>query len=150
MRSPCLCVILTFVALGSMSCAGAVTDPGPGKRVKLEISKQVYQAGDTVAIDVINESNVQLTYPSDFCPQDLQRQGGGTWTDVPLPGQSQGCAFSIAVLAPLSQETAFVLLPNDLTAGIYRILLPAPTADFTNPSLAEPPLVTSEFTVNSP
>jgi hypothetical protein len=149
MKSLHVSALILFSALGLMNCSGSVTDPGPGKRIKLEISKQIYQSGDTVSINVINLSDIQLTYPGDFCPKGLQRFGGGTWADVALPDSGQGCPFSIGVLAPRAQQTVSVPLPTDLTTDVYRIVLPAATVDITNPNLAEPSLLTPEFTVNS-
>lgn len=133
---------LCFVAL---SCAGAIVDPGPGKRVTLSISRQDFQAGDTVAIDVTNESNLQRAYPGDFCPKELQRLDGGSWIDVPMPG-GEGCALSTAFLGPLEHVTVFFALPADLSSGEYRISLPAPTV---NDADAEPPLLTSQFAVTA-
>ncbi len=145
MRSLRRGMLLSLSALAVLSCAGAITDPGPGKRVEVSIARQDFRAGDSVAINVTNVSHQQLTYPSDFCPKKLQRLDGGSWTDVPLPG-GEGCALSVAYLGPLEQLTVFVNLPTDLSSAVYRIALPAPTLHSTD---AEPPLLTSQFAVTA-
>lgn len=135
----------TFLCLVALGCAGAISDPGPGKRVAVSISRQDFQAGDTVAIDVTNKSNLQLAYPSDFCPKGLQRLDGGSWIDIPISG-SEGCALAGAFLGPLEHVTVIFALPADLSSGEYRISLPAPTA---NDADAEAPLLTSQFAVTA-
>ena len=148
MRPSHICALLFFSGLALIACAGSMTDPGPGKRVQLAIARQSYQPGDTVSITVTNVSDVQLTYPGDYCPKELQRSEGGTWTHVSLPDSAQGCPLSVGTLGPHAQQSVSVPLPSELTTDTYRIALPAPTVDITNPNLAEPPLLTPEFTVN--
>ncbi len=142
---------LLFLALTSSlaACKGAMTDPGPGKRVELEITRSDYRSGDSVSIDVMNLSDIDLTYPGSFCPKTLQRLEAGGWAPVPAPDHGQGCPMSIGVLGARARQPTVFPLPIDLADGVYRILLPAPTADIRNPNLAEPPLATREFTVNS-
>jgi hypothetical protein len=141
---------LLFAALGLVSCAGAATDPGPGKRVELEISKSAYLSGDTVSIGVINVSDLELTYPGGFCPQRLQRDAGGAWTDVSIAGPAQGCPLFIATMAPRERQTVYVRLPVDLESDSYRIVLPAAMVEIGDPAPGEPSLMmTQEFTVSS-
>ena len=143
-------VPLLFAALGLMACAGTMTDPGPGKRVELEISKSAYLSGDSVMISAINVSDLQLTYPGGFCPQRLQRDAAGAWSDVSLADSAQGCPLFIATMAPRERQTVYVRLPVDLESDTYRIVLPAPMVDVSNPAPGEPSLLmTQEFTVSS-
>jgi hypothetical protein len=149
MRALQICALLLISGLGLSSCSSDVSDPGPGKRVTLEISKEIYQSGDTVMVDVINSSDLDLTYPGDFCPQGLQRLGEGTWVDVSPPDTTHGCPLSTGVLGARARQTIAFHLPEDLSTDVYRIVLPAPTVDINDPNLAEPPLHTPEFTVSS-
>jgi hypothetical protein len=143
-------VALLFGALGIVSCASATTDPGPGKRVELEISKSAYLSGDSVTISVINVSDLQLMYPGGFCPQRLQRDAGGTWIDVSLANPTQGCPLFIATMAPRERQTVYVRLPVELESDVYRVVLPSPMVDIGNPAPGEPSLMmTHEFTMSS-
>jgi hypothetical protein len=127
-------------------CAGTgLSDPGPGKRVDVTVSKSGYASGETVDVTVKNVSNLTLTYPLVFCKTELQREVSSTWTTVQVP--SDGCRLALAILEARQSTINKYVLPTSLPSGIYRLAMPTPTPE--NAKTAEPPLTTPSFSVNS-
>ncbi|HET9986005.1 MAG TPA: hypothetical protein VFQ38_20565 [Longimicrobiales bacterium] len=130
-----------------LACGGSATDPGPGRRVSLALDRNNYSAGGDVSVMITNLTELSLAYPGDFCPVSLQRFDAGSW--VTVSGPPSGCALFLGILLGKQSARLVYHLPAELRAGTYRLLLPAPWPERTQPTQADTPQATPEFTVDS-
>lgn len=125
------------------ACSGSfLSDPGPGKRIQMTLTRDTYQSGDTATVLVKNISLVTLDYVGSFCLRALQRYQSGEWSTVSPP--PDGCTLQIGLLGPGQTVPLTFYLSSDVSTGLYRLTIPSPTplraqgpdSDVTSPSFS--------------
>lgn len=121
-------ILLTMTTLLATACAGYVSDPGPGKRVQVTLTRDAYLSGETVTYVLRNVSNVVVEYAGSRCQSVLQQlQKDGTWTTV--DGPARVCTLELAYLGAGQSVPLGYRLPQGLPNNLYRIALPEPTPE---------------------
>ena len=119
MRTIPLLVILLFVFLGCDSV-------GPeGSDIQFETSESLYNPGDQVSVTLDNNTASQLGLNLCFAFLTLERRTDSrSWEQVPVglgPDENTFCTAIMHHIPPGSSSGGVAFLPDDLSAGTYRI-----------------------------
>jgi len=88
--------------------------------VTITLDRTTYTPASTVQVTVTNGSLVVLGY-NQCSSRTVERQSGQTWAAIPEPGRM--CTMELRLLNPKETQTFGVTLPQNATAGTYRLVL---------------------------
>jgi hypothetical protein len=128
-------LLLLGLAIGFPACSDPSPSAGP---VALKAGRPLYRAGEAVSLTVRNLSGNQLQYSQCF-PNLEQQESGGMWRTIHV--DASPCLGIVEELDGYGLRIAHVSLPNDLSAGIYRVRFPMIG---TVPSKEEPFVVAAQ------
>jgi hypothetical protein len=127
---------MAFVLFAALASAGACSITGveqnAGDPVAVTLDQSVYSPGDTVRGAVRNLTGRTVQYTAGFCYTRLQRRANDVtdrWDDVlPPGGLNVACALVASELAPHGSAQLVRIIPGSAVDGLYRLLIPVPSA----------------------
>lgn len=122
---------LGAVVLAALALAGCRNPAAADRRVEVTTDQREYRAGNSVTVTVTNVSGEPVGY--NLCVHRIERRTADGWrvaSAFPPPGSA--CIAILLTLEPGASTAVQVRLPQDLSAGIYRVR-------FESPALATPP-----------
>jgi hypothetical protein len=112
--------VLVALALG-----GCRSSTSADEAVEITTDRREYRAGDVVSVTVTNVSAEPIGY--NLCVHRVERRTGTGWSvasEFPPPGSA--CIDALFSLAPGASVVVQPRLPQDLTAGVYRVRFESP------------------------
>jgi hypothetical protein len=115
--------VIAILASAIVACNDGPAAPGPGHRVRLDLTRSTFTPGEVVGMSITNLTTTALMYGGTFCGKVLQRLQGTTWE---VAGQETVCQMSLGRMEPLGTYSTGYLLSANLAPGVYRIGVPEP------------------------
>lgn len=110
--------LTVLVALASLPACGTFGF-GRGASIDLAVDRSVYAPGDSLTLTLTNRTSDEIGY--NLCPAALETRDGVSWETG--PGLTEVCTMELRVLAPAASATHRHMLPTNLAAGEYRVLV---------------------------
>lgn len=105
------------VAVLMSACTPSVQSGESSPGVELDVAPDEVAAGDSVTLELDNESPGRIGY--NLCNSALERRVGDGWQSVP---SNRACTLELRILAPGAQAGYAMRLPDGLAPGEYRYL----------------------------
>lgn len=110
--------IATLPLLLSLSCSLVTDESQSPPGINLGVSPTTLTVTDTLHLSLSNVSTARAGY--NLCWVSLDKNVAGRWLTFPWP-PNRFCTAELRVVSPGQTAHGFVVLPNTLRPGIYRV-----------------------------